>query len=150
MKCLIFGCDHEIPWTPWLERAAESENHKSGVWSGVIDPPDNFDNGTDRSISDDTVRSGPNYTQSFIDQSFSSFNRMVLISNNKNITLVPQCNFTIEFRQCQIQISTARLLKIFMKFVNPSNWILGYYHCRFLQNIYILTLRNSFRLHLAL
>jgi hypothetical protein len=79
MKCLIFGCDHEILWTPWLERAIGSEIHKSDDWHGVIDPSDNFDNGTYRSIGSDTVRSGPNYTQFLIDQSVVSFNRIVLV-----------------------------------------------------------------------
>jgi hypothetical protein len=62
MKCLIFGYDLEIPWTPLLECADESEYHKSVDWRGVIDPSDNFDNGAYRSIGSDTVRSGPNYT----------------------------------------------------------------------------------------
>lgn len=62
MKCLVFGCDHDIPWTPWLKLAVESENHKSGEWRGVIDLSDNFDNGTCRSIGSDTFRSGQNYT----------------------------------------------------------------------------------------
>lgn len=27
MKCLVFGCDHDIPWTPWLKLAVVSESH---------------------------------------------------------------------------------------------------------------------------
>jgi hypothetical protein len=80
MKCLLFEYDRVTPWTPLSKRAVGSENHKLS----------DFDNGTSGSIGSDTIRSGPNYTKLLIDQSIVSFNRINLVSNNKNMTLVQE------------------------------------------------------------